>query len=202
MQALLPAASHTRPHFFQLTCACALSLAYMFTLIQQRGTFWKNNPMSTNLQSYGDEPSSGHTLPLLYNVVYCSRAAPGVDGAAVDRIIESSRRWNPARGITGLLVFGSGIFFQWLEGPRHSVMELMALLQTDTRHAAIVPLSTMEEMRERLFPDWDMELVTATDIRDVLVDALEHAKDEQNAAALRLLLEELDSGQLGGLGKT
>lgn len=99
-----------------------------------------------------------------------------------------------------MLVFGSGIFFQWLEGPRHSVMELMATLQTDTRHGSIVQISTTEEVRERLFPDWDMELVSAPDIRDVLVDALEHAKDEKNAAALRLLLQELDSGQPGGLG--
>lgn len=158
--------------------------------------------MSTNFEAHGDEPLSGHAFPLLYNMVYCSRAAPGVDDAAVDRIIASSRRWNPARGITGLLVFGSGIFFQWLEGPRHSITELMATLQTDTRHGSIVPLSTTEEVRERLFPDWDMELVTATDIRDVLVDALEHAKDAQNADVLRLLLQELDSGQLGGLGKT
>ena len=157
--------------------------------------------MSTNFQSHGDEPMTGHAFPLLYNMVYCSRAAPGVDAAAVDRIIASSRRWNPAQGITGLLVFGSGIFFQWLEGPRHSIMELMATLQTDTRHGSIVQLSATEEVRERLFPDWDMELVTADDIRDVLADAMEHAKDAQNAAALRLLLEEIDSVQLGSPGK-
>ena len=157
--------------------------------------------MSINLQFNGDEPLSGHAFPLLYNMVYCSRAAPGVDAAAVDRIIASSRRWNPAQGITGLLVFGSGIFFQWLEGPRHSIMELMATLQTDTRHGSIVLLSSTEEVRERLFPDWDMELVTADDIRDVLEDAMEHAKDPQNAAALQLLLEEIDSAQLGGLSQ-
>jgi hypothetical protein len=74
------------------------------------------------------------------------------------------------------------------------------MLQTDTRHENIVPLSTTEEVRERLFPDWDMELVTATDIRDVLLDALGEAKDAQNAEALRLLMEQLDSGQLSGLG--
>ena len=67
-------------------------------------------------------------------------------------------------------------------------------------HDSIVPLSTTQEVRERLFPDWGMELVTATDIRDVMADALDHARDPQNAAALRLLLEELDSGKLGELG--
>ncbi len=148
----------------------------------------------------GDEPMSGHAFPLLYNVVYCSRATAGVDDAAVERIIATSRRWNPARGITGLLVFGSGIFFQWLEGPRDNVVDLMARLNDDPRHENIVRLSTTEEVRERLFPDWDMELVTAIDIRDVLVDALGEAKDPKNTEALTLLLEQLDSGHLSGLG--
>ena len=162
----------------------------------------KKKLMSTPLPTYGDEPTPGLAFPVLYNLVYCSRATTGVDAAAVDRIIESARRWNPAQGITGLLVFGNGIFFQWLEGPRHSVLELMARLKTDPRHESVVQLSATEEVRERLFPDWDMELVTATDIRDVLVDALDHAKQEENAASLRLLLEQLDSGQLSEWGKS
>lgn len=150
----------------------------------------------------GDEPMAGHAFPLLYNMVYCSRAAAGVDDAAVARIIETSRRFNPARGITGLLVFGGGVFFQWLEGPRDNVIELMATLKTDPRHENVVSLSTNEEVRERLFPDWDMELVTALDIRDVLVDALGDAKEAQNTMALNRLLEQLDSGQLSGIGAT
>ena len=180
----------------------------LFTPIRQRGICpkicpkeqpRKTRPMSALLQPQGDEPLSGHAFPLLYNLVYCSRATPGVDDAAVDCIIESARRLNPARGITGLLVYGGGLFFQWLEGPRHSILELMDTLKTDPRHESIVSLSVTEEVRERLFPDWDMELVTGTDIRDVLVDALEHAKDKKSAASLHQLLAQLDSGQLGVL---
>lgn len=157
--------------------------------------------MSNRPSSQSDEPGAGHAFPLLYNVVYCSRAADGIDDSAVQRIIETSRRWNPANGITGLLVFGSGVFFQWLEGPRDNVTQLMANLKKDPRHKDVVPLSAVEEVRERLFPDWDMELVTGDDIRDVLVDAMETAKDANNVKALRLLLAELDAGQLGGLGQ-
>jgi Sensors of blue-light using FAD len=143
-----------------------------------------------------DEPLSGHTSPLLYNLVYCSRAADGVDAAAVDQIIGASRRHNPARSITGLLVFGSGIFFQWLEGPRDSVLSLLALLKKDPRHHTVVLLTSGEEVRERLFPDWDMELVTADAVRDVLVDALDSAQDPKNAESLRELLHQLDDGLL------
>ncbi|WP_443025397.1 BLUF domain-containing protein [Sphingomonas sp. RB3P16] len=49
--------------------------------------------------------------------MYCSRAAEGVDESEVGRIIERSQRRNNERGNTGVLVFGSGVFFQWVEGP-------------------------------------------------------------------------------------
>jgi hypothetical protein len=148
-----------------------------------------------------DEPISGHHLPLLYNIVYCSTATAGVDAAAVDDIISYARRNNPAHGITGLLVFGSGVFFQWLEGPRDNVRQLYANLRKDPRHDAIVLLSEDEEIRERLFPNWDMELVDAPQIRDVLQDALDSAEDGGNAQALRRMLEQLDAGDLRALGR-
>jgi hypothetical protein len=155
--------------------------------------------MSAMQHPQSDEPISGHALPLLYNLVYCSRAASGVDKAVVDRIIASARRRNPAWGITGLLVFGSGIFFQWLEGPRDNVLELLAVLKADPRHDQVVSLSESEEVRERLFPEWDMELVTPDDIREVLLDALSSASNESNAATLRQLLAQLDDGPLSRL---
>ncbi len=153
--------------------------------------------MNTRHIEQADEPVPGQSSPLLYNLVYCSRATEGVDAAAVNQIIETSRRYNPARSITGLLVFGSGIFFQWLEGPRDSVLALLALLKKDPRHHTVVLLTSGEEVRERLFPDWDMELVTADAVRDVLVDALESAQDPKNAESLRELLQQLDEGLLG-----
>jgi uncharacterized Fe-S cluster-containing MiaB family protein len=132
-------------------------------------------------------------------VVYCSRAAPEVDASTVDRIVATARRTNPAQGITGLLVFGSGVFFQWLEGPRDHITGLMARIKHDPRHDEVVTLSHSEEVRERLFPDWSMELVTPDQIREVLLDALASTEDEQNAASLTRLLEKIDSNGLGRL---
>ena len=157
--------------------------------------------MSPTHPAYSDEPTGGFAYPLLYNTVYCSRATAGVDAAAVDSIIKSSRRSNPEYGITGLLVFGSGIFFQWLEGPPDNVTSLMERLKADPRHENVVSLTETEEVRERLFPNWDMELVTTDNIRDVLQDALDAATDARNADVLKLLLTQLDSGQLSDLGK-
>ncbi len=134
--------------------------------------------------------------PILDTFVYCSRAAAGVDDAEVDRIIELSQRRNVDRGITGVMVFGSGVFFQWIEGPPAQVEKLIASLHGDPRHYDIVTLDRSVEKRARLYPDWEMERVEADDIRVVLEEALGSAEDENSIAALRRILEHLDSGRL------
>jgi hypothetical protein len=133
----------------------------------------------------------------LYHFVYCSRAAEGVDDAEVSRIVETAQRNNFAHGITGVLVFGSGVFFQWIEGPAAKIQNLIAILHRDKRHYDIVSLSQSEEERERLYPSWDMERVEAEDIRLVLEDALETAEDVNNRSTLRRILDQLDAGPLG-----
>lgn len=155
--------------------------------------------MSATHRPPSDEPRAGNHLPLLYQLVYCSRATPGVNDDAVHAIIRSARRRNPQHGITGLLVFGSGIFFQWLEGPRDNITALMARLHADGRHADIVTLSTTEELRDRLFPDWDMELVSGAHIHEVLEDALGATDDAASQATLRALLLQLEAGGLDRL---
>jgi uncharacterized Fe-S cluster-containing MiaB family protein len=147
-----------------------------------------------------DEPVPGGSPPALHNLVYCSRATGTVDAAELARIIQTAQRHNPAHGITGLLVYGSGVFFQWLEGPRDEVLRLMTRLRADPRHEAVVLLSETEEVRDRLFPIWDMELVEASDIREVLQDALSQAIQPQQAQALQSMLKLLDAGPISALG--
>ena len=142
-----------------------------------------------------------YAAPILDTFVYCSRAAEGVDDLEVARIIELSQRRNVARDITGVLVFGSRVFFQWIEGPPAQVENLIASLHSDPRHYDIVTLDRSLEKRERLYPNWEMERVGADDIRVVLQDALKSAVDENNIAALRRILEHLDSGPLETLGR-
>ena len=153
-------------------------------------------------QMQNDEGYFGHAGPMLHNLVYCSRAAIGVDAESISKIIAAAKYHNPRFGITGLLVFGSGIFFQWLEGPRDNIISLMKIINADPRHSSVVLLSEENEVRDRLFPDWDMELVEAEDIRDVLVDAEQQATDKKQKKILAQLLDELDTGSLGELSNT
>jgi hypothetical protein len=138
---------------------------------------------------------------MLETFVYCSRAAEGMDAAEVSRLVEFSQTRNVARQITGVLVFGSGVFFQWVEGPPAEVRALIENLHGDSRHHDIVTLDRNVELRERLYPHWEMEQVEADDIREVLEDALESAEDQSNIAALQRILAHLASGPLSEVGR-
>jgi hypothetical protein len=158
--------------------------------------------MSATDRSHDPQDSGDDDAPsLLFQTTYCSRAAADIDDAAVERILAAAHERNPRLGITGLLVFGGGLFFQWLEGPRDAVETLMDMIRGDGRHDSVVTLSETEEVRERLFPTWDMELVGAEDIRGVLEDARSGAQDVRSAATLSRMLEHLDDGVLSPLDR-
>ena len=127
----------------------------------------------------------------LHNLIYCSLARPNMDPAEIQKIIATAKHHNPRYGITGLLVYGSGIFFQWLEGPKDNVTSLMKIIDEDPRHLNVVVLSEEDEIRDRLFPDWDMELVEAAEIGDVLKNALKEASDEKQKQMLSMFLTKL-----------
>ena len=120
-----------------------------------------------------------------------------MDKESIDHIIATAKHNNPRFGITGLLVFGSGFFFQWLEGPEDNVTSLFKTISVDPRHSNVVLLTKEDEFRERLFPNWDMELVKAEDISTVLEDAMHEALDPKKKSALFNMLQELNNSPLG-----
>ena len=141
-----------------------------------------------------DEGQSGQSI---HHIVYCSQAAHHMDKEALEKIIATAKHHNTRFGITGLLVFGSGIFFQWLEGPRDNVTSLFKIISADPRHSDVVLITKEDEFRERLFPNWDMELVAAEDITAVLEDAMHEVSDPKQKNTLSNMLQELIKGPLG-----
>ncbi|PBI91335.1 MULTISPECIES: BLUF domain-containing protein [Variovorax] len=75
---------------------------------------------------------------LLYEFLYCSLLAPDLPPATVGAIVTQARARNAEDGISGLLVFDGQCFCQHFEGPREAVQALMARLQRDPRHVALV----------------------------------------------------------------
>ena len=139
----------------------------------------------------------GQSSGFIHHIVYCSQAAQHMDKGAIEKILVTAKHHNPRLGITGLLVFGSGIFFQWLEGPKDNVTSLFEIIYADPRHADVVLLTKEDEFRERLFPNWDMELVAAEDICAVLEDAMHEASDPKQKNSLSNMLQELNKRSLG-----
>ncbi|NBS97236.1 MAG: BLUF domain-containing protein [Betaproteobacteria bacterium] len=128
---------------------------------------------------------------MLDSLSYCSRGRPDLDDEALRQIIAVSRRNNAIHGITGLLVYGSGLYFQWLEGPPQALQNLMAKICRDPRHDSVVILGTNFDEPERVFPQWDMEPVGPEEIHEVLVDAIGSIKTESNGALLERLLDHI-----------
>jgi hypothetical protein len=98
----------------------------------------------------------------LYRLVYFSRnlipGNPAEISAEIDSILASARRNNAPLGITGALIFNSGVFAQVLEGARHNIERIFENIQLDKRHADSHVLA-FEETPERRFPSWSMAFV-------------------------------------------
>lgn len=98
----------------------------------------------------------------LHRLVYYSRnripGAPAEIASQIDAILAASRRNNAMIGVTGALIFNSGIFAQVLEGSRHDIEATFERIQRDERHGDVQVLA-FEETAGRAFPSWSMAFV-------------------------------------------
>ena len=76
----------------------------------------------------------------------------------VESILATSARNNPARGITGLLLFNGRNFLQLLEGEDSEVAALMETITADPRHSGVSVLDR-RSIAGRACPDWAMKRV-------------------------------------------
>ncbi len=115
-------------------------------------------------------------LPLTA-LVYRSRARRKLSDVELQRLTVDAQERNGRVGITGLLVYDDGRFFQWIEGPGEHVAQVMNAISNDPRHDGIEILHRKTSW-ERVFENWSMKLAVRTarsDLRlgDVLVPPAE-----------------------------
>lgn len=91
----------------------------------------------------------------LVHCIYTSSLAPGLDDQELRNILKKARENNAELGVSGMLLFDSGAFFQVLEGPKGVVGPLYAKIAGDPRHQHVVKLIE-EPIEERDFSDWTM----------------------------------------------
>ena len=103
----------------------------------------------------------------VFQTFYVSRASAPFDNAAVQSILQSSRRHNARTDVTGCLLFSGRCFAQVLEGEESVVRALTARIALDARHEAIRVLS--ESTRPaREYADWSMGFLHDLNLEDDL----------------------------------
>lgn len=94
---------------------------------------------------------------MLSQYLYIS-TAPSLSRDEVDAILATSARNNPARDVTGLLLYNGRNFLQLLEGEKGELDALMARISEDSRHSGVSILHS-GEVAERTCPKWSMKRV-------------------------------------------
>lgn len=105
----------------------------------------------------------------LVHCIYCSAARdPNLSQEGLDAILEHSRLNNAKRGVTGMLLYDSGAFFQVLEGDRAQIEALYERIESDPRHHHVTKLIT-EPIEQRDFGSWSMGYprVTTEDLKRI-----------------------------------
>lgn len=105
---------------------------------------------------------------MLVRLMYCSRAAVGVDQEELAGILRQSRIDNAACGITGMLCYSEGLFIQVLEGGRATVNAVYNRIAADTRHTDVT-LLVYEEVSERRYSSWTMGQVNMARINTAML---------------------------------
>jgi len=91
----------------------------------------------------------------MIRLLYISQAKNVMDEEQIKNILQSSRRNNPSLGITGVLLYGGGLFMQILEGPEKNVLRQYVKILDDPRHEDSI-IIYLSPANERMFEQWAM----------------------------------------------
>lgn len=91
----------------------------------------------------------------LFGVAYTSEATHQMSSEDVDRLLVSARSNNAALGITGVLLYGDGRFFQYFEGTRRCIDDVYARIHDSSLHRDVAELEH-RPIEQRLFNRWFM----------------------------------------------
>jgi len=92
-------------------------------------------------------------------IAYLSFATRGLKSNCDDEIqaiLDEARDHNERKGITGQLIYRSGIFLQLLEGNRDDVSLLLGRILLDSQRHENIKILLNQPMSKRVFPNWSM----------------------------------------------
>ena len=88
-------------------------------------------------------------------LVYRSRATAPQTDVDLFYLLAQARQKNDRAGLSGMLLYDRGWFFQWIEGPTESLGVTWNRIRRDPRHQDITVI-TDQPVPVRLFEDWHM----------------------------------------------
>lgn len=91
----------------------------------------------------------------LFELAYISVAVAPMSEQQLEALLAEARKFNTSVGVTGLLLYSDGTFFQVLEGEEGVVRELYARICQDPRHMRHMEVHA-GPLQQRHFPDWSM----------------------------------------------
>jgi methanogenic corrinoid protein MtbC1 len=110
-------------------------------------------------------------------IAYRSRALATPSDVALQQLFEAARKRNRDLGLTGVLLYEHGQYFQWLEGPTESLHRVWDSISRDPRHHQITVLRE-EPLRDRVFDGWDLRIAMGANISiDATVAAMESSNN-------------------------
>ena len=97
----------------------------------------------------------------LYQLVYISRITSiGLSGAStLNDIAEIAIKNNKADNVTGILCYGNGYFFQYVEGSEQALTNLKNRILMDDRHKDMHTLA-FSAIAKRRFTGWSLRSIT------------------------------------------
>jgi len=107
----------------------------------------------------------------LIHLIYCSTSTRIVDRKELEQLLTVARNHNARNGITGMLLYAKGNFFQVLEGEESTVDALFDIIIRDSRHTNVTKI-IREPITKRSFGEWTMGLadITPQDLGSILGD--------------------------------
>lgn len=102
-------------------------------------------------------------------ITYISRLNEPLSENEIEKIGVISNQNNQDQDITGILIYFSRLFFQVLEGDELKVDRLYEKIGQDKRHTDILCLKTEHQIKDRLFPNWSMNIINLDNNTDVLM---------------------------------
>ena len=97
--------------------------------------------------------------PVLNSLVYVSSEVKPLGPEEISHLLNRARARNSEYDVTGVLLYISSNFMQYLEGPEESLDIIYKLIQEDDRHTGLI-LVDQEKIDSRQFGDWAMAYQT------------------------------------------